>query len=240
LIEQDAGFIYSLVSMNGVVSANFNIMAMPYVEMFAMGAWEWNLANQIDASKISNEDKRFYNELRSNLKMLERTYDRQCSLIKREFSKSDEFFSGICNSIERILFLYNNIGAEVCNVRFCSNTIVNALCVPGFEGFTNFAYTRQHSKRSINYLTVFIYHSYVCKFAFKLRFGYILYFYLYKFIQETNAHLRTNFSLDGRWINENFRNSMAHYNHQGLEHREDVNPFDPMTFSRNAYSANNG
>ncbi len=45
----------------------------------------------------------------------------------------------------------------------------------------------------------------------KLRFSYILYFYILRILPEINAKLSTQFVMDNKWHSDAFRNSMAHY-----------------------------
>lgn len=45
----------------------------------------------------------------------------------------------------------------------------------------------------------------------KLRFSYLLYFYLLKIIPQINEKLNSNFSVNRKWFSEKFRNAMAHY-----------------------------
>lgn len=45
----------------------------------------------------------------------------------------------------------------------------------------------------------------------KLRFAYILYYYIVGILPEINAKLSTSFSTDFNWYSREFRNSMAHY-----------------------------
>ena len=45
----------------------------------------------------------------------------------------------------------------------------------------------------------------------KLRFAYLLYYYLLKMIPQINKKLNTDFRLSSKWFSDKFRNSMAHY-----------------------------
>lgn len=45
----------------------------------------------------------------------------------------------------------------------------------------------------------------------KLRFAYILYYYLLNAIPKINEDIKSNFSIDNKYYNELFRNSMMHY-----------------------------
>lgn len=45
----------------------------------------------------------------------------------------------------------------------------------------------------------------------KLRFSYILYYYILRILPEINAKLSTQFVMDNKWHSDAFRNAMAHY-----------------------------
>lgn len=45
----------------------------------------------------------------------------------------------------------------------------------------------------------------------KLRFAYILYYYIVGMLPKINTKLSTNFMIDSTWYNDEFRNCMAHY-----------------------------
>ena len=45
----------------------------------------------------------------------------------------------------------------------------------------------------------------------KLRFGYILYFYLINVVEQINTKLGITLKIDTKWKSDRFRNSMAHY-----------------------------
>lgn len=45
----------------------------------------------------------------------------------------------------------------------------------------------------------------------KLRFSYLLYYYLLRIIRELNEQMGSNFILNNKWDSQSFRNAMAHY-----------------------------
>ena len=47
--------------------------------------------------------------------------------------------------------------------------------------------------------------------ATKVRFSYVLYYYLKRFVDEVNSKIGTGFTIDGKYVNRGFRNAMAHY-----------------------------
>lgn len=64
---------------------------------------------------------------------------------------------------------------------------------------------------SINYVTVFIENYFIDEIPQKLKFAYLLYYYLCDFINEFNAYNNTNFTIDTTFKNRDFRNCLAHY-----------------------------
>ena len=83
---------------------------------------------------------------------------------------------------------------------------------------------------SINYVRYFINEYFTDEFSSKLRFSYLLYYYLVSFMIEVNNKLSTDFKIDNKYSNSNFRNCMAHYG-LGQEMKEaDIIESDTMMF----------
>ena len=59
----------------------------------------------------------------------------------------------------------------------------------------------------------------------KLRFSYLLYYYLLKILPQINKKFRTDFKLSDKWCSGKFRNAMAHYK-MGIALRENEIVFD--------------
>lgn len=59
----------------------------------------------------------------------------------------------------------------------------------------------------------------------KLRFTYLLYYYLLKILPQINKKFRTDFKLSDKWCSGKFRNAMAHYK-MGIALRENEIVFD--------------
>lgn len=62
----------------------------------------------------------------------------------------------------------------------------------------------------------------------KLRFAYILYYYVTNIVPEINNKLNTEFTIDDTWHNKDFRNSMAHYKIGMVLNHSDIIPEDPF------------
>ena len=80
----------------------------------------------------------------------------------------------------------------------------------------------------------------------KLRFAYILYYYLCDMLPKINAKHGTSFSLNRSFYSQEFRNAMAHYKVGVYLKPNDIVPDDPMfgmtqkAFGLNFYEAKNG
>lgn len=80
----------------------------------------------------------------------------------------------------------------------------------------------------------------------KLRFAYMLYYYLCDMVPKINSKHGTSFSLDRGFYSQAFRNAMAHYKVGVYLKLNDIVPDDPMfgmtqkAFGLNFYEAKNG
>ena len=83
---------------------------------------------------------------------------------------------------------------------------------------------------TINYLLLFIDKFFIDEFPAKLRFAYILYYYLLNFINDMNNTLSTNFYINEKFVNKLFRNCMAHYGLGQVMMETDINEADLMMF----------
>lgn len=77
----------------------------------------------------------------------------------------------------------------------------------------------------INFVLVGINLTVIDEIPTKLRFSYLLYYYLLKILPQINKKLSANFKLSDKWRSEKFRNSMAHYK-MGVSLREKEIVFD--------------
>ena len=77
----------------------------------------------------------------------------------------------------------------------------------------------------INFVLVGINKTVIDETPTKLRFSYLLYYYLLKILPQINKKLSANFKLSDKWRSEKFRNSMAHYK-MGVSLREKEIVFD--------------
>lgn len=76
---------------------------------------------------------------------------------------------------------------------------------------TNFGFILFSILCCVNYVTEFIDSYFVEEIPQKLKFAYLLYYYLCDFVQDLNVHNNTNFVLNSLYKNRNFRNTIAHY-----------------------------
>ena len=83
---------------------------------------------------------------------------------------------------------------------------------------------------SINYVLLFVNKYFIDEFPAKLRFAYTLYYYLADFIKDANDKLSTTFHIDKKYLNQQFRNCMAHYGLGQVMKETDIIESDSMMF----------
>ena len=83
---------------------------------------------------------------------------------------------------------------------------------------------------SINYILLCINKYFIDEFPAKLRFAYILYYYLANFIQDANDKMSTTFNIDKKYLNQDFRNCMVHYGLGQVMKEADIIESDSMMF----------
>ena len=80
----------------------------------------------------------------------------------------------------------------------------------------------------INYIVKCINEYIIDETTTKLRFSYILYYYVLRILPEINTELSTQFDIDNKWNSDALRNAMAHYK-IGLALKEsELIPSDPL------------
>ena len=133
LIQSDARFIYSLihVSQNAKnINSNYIMMCQPYIGLFAHGAEQWCRKVGFDKAPLFNEkEKEYYTLLRQSHKLFDMEYyDFSKSLVK-EHQISDDYFYKMRRIREKI-FGYYNVGTDLCNGKYCGNTLLCATYSP--------------------------------------------------------------------------------------------------------------
>lgn len=267
LIQADARFLYTITDIQKNaknISSNYIMMSQPYIGIFADGAEQWCRKVGLDAPRFSKKEKEYYTSLRKSHKLLELTYTEYETKLMKKYNENDAYFYKIRRLREKI-FGYYNIGTDLCNNKFCGNTVLCDLYTPidllgneeagiwirdisvivgeiaAFFECTNFppykyddtlniCYRDYHFFKncplkkktnlgfalfsilcSINYVIEFIENYFYEEIPQKLKFSYLLYYYLCDFIYQLNLRNGTNFTINTSFKNRNFRNCLAHY-----------------------------
>lgn len=132
LIREDARFIYALthISQNAKnIDSNYICMSLPYIGLFADGAEQWGKKVKLDTPRFNNEEKKFYEQVRQAHKLFEKSYEEYENLLLKKLSESEDYFYSIRSLIEKILGYYN-VGTDLCNNKFCGNTILCSMYSP--------------------------------------------------------------------------------------------------------------
>lgn len=133
LIQSDARFIFSLTHIlkNAKnIRSNYILMCQPYIGLFAHGAEQWCKKVGFDKSPVFNmKEKEYYTLLRQGHKLFDMKYDDFARLLMKEFQISDDHFYRIRGIYEKI-FGYYNVGTDLCNGRYCGNTLLCATYSP--------------------------------------------------------------------------------------------------------------
>ena len=133
LIQSDARFIYSLMHIlqNAKnISSNYIMMCQPYIGLFAHGAEQWCKKVGFDKSPRFNEkEKEYYTLLRQNHKLFDMKCDDFAKSLMKEYQISDDYFYRIRGVREKI-FGYYNVGTDLCNGKYCGNTLLCAVYSP--------------------------------------------------------------------------------------------------------------
>ena len=80
----------------------------------------------------------------------------------------------------------------------------------------------------INYIVKCIDEYIINETTTKLRFSYILYYYILRILPEMNTKLFTQFYMDNKWNSDAFRNAMAHYKIGVALKDSELIPSDPL------------
>lgn len=286
LMKSDLRFIYTMTNNHQQLSeCNYVVSSMPYIGLIIDGIEDWiNRYNNSSKSKLSlpvfsEEEKKYYEELRSSIKIWEPPYDDIYKRIQALYIKSDEHFSGLCIPLAKKLRLYDIYGADIVDGEICGNTILCSYYLPSFSFSKEYGkYMRKMSIIGGQYIQLFgaiepyqvktnmqfstkdyggfikspvgnrfsdkfILFSVLCQIQFvlicvekyideecptKLRFEYILYYYLIGVLPAINDRLKTSFTMDSKHYSDLFRNAMAHYGLGVALRQEELIEADPF------------
>ena len=132
LIQSDARFLYSLTliqQQSMSVNSNYILMSQPYIGLFADGAVQWCKKVGLRAPMFSENEKRYYTDLRQGLKLYDLTYLEYKSSLMRKLKESDTYFFNSQSRLQKC-FGYHNVGVDLCNGEFSGNTVLCAMYTP--------------------------------------------------------------------------------------------------------------
>ncbi len=268
LMRSDLRFIYTLIVNYQQLNSNYLASSMPYIGLIIDGIEDWiNRFNNSNKTKLSlpvfsEEEKKYYENIRSSIKIWGLPYVDIYNGIQDLYNKCDKHFSNLCKPIAKKLRLYDIFGVDLVDGEVCGNTILCAYYMPDFLSNDNYGehikemsiiggrYIRLFDanesfrvKTNMKFETTdyggfvkspvgnkfsdkFVLYSMLCQIQFvlicvekyideecptKLRFEYILYYYLVAVLPSINSRLKSSFNMDSKHHLDLFRNAMAHY-----------------------------
>ena len=132
LIQSDARFLYSLVDISqnaNNIESNYIMMCQPYIGVFVDGAEKWCKKMKFNAPRFDASEKEYYIALRQGHKLFEKRYSEFAGVLMEKLEESERYFYSSRSLLEKIIG-YNNVGADLCNGKYCGNTILCAAHTP--------------------------------------------------------------------------------------------------------------
>ena len=139
LIQQDLKYIYTVIKNIQPTASNYIPSMIPYLGVIIDGAEDWiksyNNSNRykLDFPLFEEQEKFFYEQIRTSIKMWQRNYDQIYGLLGTSYQASDEYFGSICKPIAKKLKLYDIYGVDTINGVLCGNTILCHFYLPFFS-----------------------------------------------------------------------------------------------------------
>lgn len=104
-------------------------MCQPYIGVFADGAEQWCKKMGFNAPCFDVHEKEYYSALRQGHKLFEKNYYEYANLLMEKLKESDKYFYNN-RSLREIIIGYYNIGTDLCNGKYCGNTVLCAAHTP--------------------------------------------------------------------------------------------------------------
>lgn len=139
LMKSDLRFIYTIINNKQLIECNYVVSSMPYIGLIIDGIEDWIIRyNNSNRFKLllpvfSEEEKKYYEGIRSSIKIWEPPYDDIYKRLQALYTRSDEHFSNLCKPIAKILRLYDIYGADIVDGEVCGNTILCSYYLPSFS-----------------------------------------------------------------------------------------------------------
>lgn len=136
LIRCDMHFLYSMSQNSHKTLPLYFAAAMPYMGLIVDGSENWS--NKVKSIKdftikFSKEEKEYYAEMRSSIKLWNLPFSDLKVLLKEKYEESENYFSNLCKPFAKIMKLHNIFGVYLINDYFCDNTILDAIFAPKFS-----------------------------------------------------------------------------------------------------------
>ncbi len=139
LIKNDLRFIYTILKNKEIIKSNFFCMLFPFIGTIIDGAEDWieafNNSHKVklDVPIFLEEERYFYEVLRSSIKMWDKSYCEVRQLLSDKYIESDKYFSNLCKPIAKTLKLYDIYGVDIANNKYCGNTILCSCYTPYYR-----------------------------------------------------------------------------------------------------------
>lgn len=132
LIQSDARFLYTLTNIlqnAHNISSNYICMSLPYIGLITEGSEQWCKKVGLKVPCFSPTEKIYYTQLRQGHKLFGKGYEDYVALLFEKFRESENYFYSKRRLREKILGYYN-VGTDLCNDKFCGNTILCSMYIP--------------------------------------------------------------------------------------------------------------
>lgn len=139
LIKYDLSYLYTLINVVNSMQSNYIPSLLPYLGVIIDGTEDWITAVnksrsfQIETPIFTEKEQRYYEAIRSSIKLWELGYNDVYYAIESKYIESDNYFSSICKPIAKKLSIYDIYGMDIVNGEFCGNTILCSYYVPFYS-----------------------------------------------------------------------------------------------------------
>ena len=119
LMRNDLRFLYTVVNCKERIKSNYIVSSMPYIGLIVDGIEDWIKAYnnshtiKLDLPTFTLQEQKFYEKMRSCIKLWENSYTDVYNELKRMYLQSDKYFSNICKPIAKALKLYDIFGVDL-------------------------------------------------------------------------------------------------------------------------------
>ena len=139
LMQKDLRFLYTVIEYRGNIKSNYIMSSMPYIGLIIDGIENWIRAynnshtTKLNLPTFTSKEQKYYEKLRSRIKLWENSYADVYNELKRVYLQSDEYFANICMPTAKALKLYDIFGVDLADGNFCGNTILCSYYLPDYD-----------------------------------------------------------------------------------------------------------